>query len=656
MFKNNKFIYKMAFVSALFLFAPATFANSPPYPISDQDVNSDTDTRLDLRQTQIARVSLLDGEASIQPLYTEEWDTVFVNSPISKGDLIYTGKNTRMELEVNGGFVRLGDYTSLEVVELSPTRYRFDITAGTATFSLKQGRPQDVEIATPLCSLTINKDGVYRVNVSEIGNVEVVVHKGDASLLGQTGNFQLREGRRAVFNAENPTDVEVLSNILSDYWDGFNDERDNLALINNNSYTYVREPLSGLSDLDAYGNWVDVPDYGWSWQPNNVNPGWAPYRDGRWNYYPSWGWTWVSNEPWGWAPYHYGSWAFLANYGWVWVPSNINSYYWSPALVSWYYVNYNNVNYVCWHPRDRWAHNNNQPVQPLPPVPTPVTPRKPHQPKEHDGNGGKGRVQPIDPSSFAFNGGGVTILPITDFAKGGKPVIPAGEIIDRVRGNGKVVIVGQLPKPSKTVIPAPEAAPRPRPETISRPVISRYELPASNKPRHKAPVDGTGQSTTTTRPTTQPATTTRPVVPPSDKQYTLPSRDRSQHGNRPIKNPYALPGDQPVANPGSGTTQTQPGTTQTQPATGTVTKPQPRPAQPTDPSGPVRPHPQPVQPAQPAQPKPQPTQPSNPKTFQPERPKVERPNNDSAKPAPQPAEKPVERPAQPVRPNRPGKN
>jgi hypothetical protein len=80
-------------------------------------------------------------------------------------------------------------------------------------------------------------------------------------------------------------------------------------------------PYVGSSDLDAYGQWSEVPDEGWCWTPQ-VDAGWIPYTYGRWGYEPYFGWTWISFEPWGWAPYHYGTW-FNIGGRWHWRPGGI---------------------------------------------------------------------------------------------------------------------------------------------------------------------------------------------------------------------------------------------------------------------------------------------------------------------------------------------
>jgi len=85
-------------------------------------------------------------------------------------------------------------------------------------------------------------------------------------------------------------------------------------------------------NIGADGNWVEVADYGYCWQPSVAmsNSHWRPYSDGYWAYTDV-GWTWVSYEDFGWATYHYGRWTRLRDRGWFWVPGRE----WGPAWVSW---------------------------------------------------------------------------------------------------------------------------------------------------------------------------------------------------------------------------------------------------------------------------------------------------------------------------------
>jgi hypothetical protein len=86
--------------------------------------------------------------------------------------------------------------------------------------------------------------------------------------------------------------------------------------------------------LSAYGTWVQMPGYGFIWQPAATvqNPLWRPYTIGHWAFTDA-GWTWVSDEPFGWITYHYGRWMRTRTLGWVWTPGE----QWAPAWVSWRY-------------------------------------------------------------------------------------------------------------------------------------------------------------------------------------------------------------------------------------------------------------------------------------------------------------------------------
>ncbi len=97
--------------------------------------------------------------------------------------------------------------------------------------------------------------------------------------------------------------------------------------------------------LSPYGSWLQIPGYGYVWQPaaarSAEEPVWRPYTLGHWVFTDQ-GWNWVSDEPFGWITYHYGRWMRTRTLGWVWTPGE----QWAPAWVSWRYGN----NFVGWAP------------------------------------------------------------------------------------------------------------------------------------------------------------------------------------------------------------------------------------------------------------------------------------------------------------------
>lgn len=104
--------------------------------------------------------------------------------------------------------------------------------------------------------------------------------------------------------------------------------------------TIDHNPDPTFSDLNNYGTWVNIPDYGSVWKPY-ADDNWQPYSDGQWDWTEQ-GWMWDSNEPFGWIVYHYGYWQFTDYDGWFWVPG----YDWAPARVMWY----NSGGYIGWAP------------------------------------------------------------------------------------------------------------------------------------------------------------------------------------------------------------------------------------------------------------------------------------------------------------------
>jgi hypothetical protein len=85
-----------------------------------------------------------------------------------------------------------------------------------------------------------------------------------------------------------------------------------------------------IDDLNSYGNWIVVANYGKVWQPSVVAD-WQPFYNGHWVFDGN-NWVWESYEDFGWIVYHYGNWINTPDQGWVWLPGRGT---WSPARVQW---------------------------------------------------------------------------------------------------------------------------------------------------------------------------------------------------------------------------------------------------------------------------------------------------------------------------------
>jgi hypothetical protein len=193
------------------------------------------------------------------------------------------------------------------------------------------------EIDTPNVAFVVMQPGDYRMDVDADGSrTELTVWRGRGEATGGGNTYSMGANQYARFTSSENDQVKYAAGDIPnqdglDSWAQDRDQNEDRS----DAANYVSRDMTGYEDLDQYGDWSYVADYGMVWRPTALVPGWAPYRYGSWTWVAPWGWTWVENEPWGFAPFHYGRWAFSAT-GWMWVPgpSMVRPVY-APALVSW---------------------------------------------------------------------------------------------------------------------------------------------------------------------------------------------------------------------------------------------------------------------------------------------------------------------------------
>jgi uncharacterized protein DUF6600/FecR-like protein len=306
----------------------------PPATVQPQPANppqSDSDQGA-------GRVSFIRGDVSMQRGDTGETSAATLNTPLMAGDKMSTGDGSRAEVQLDfANVLRLDDHAQVNVVTLSRSRIQLQIAQGLVSYSAVRSSDADVEIDTPNVSIHPQRQGRYRIQVSANGDTEVLVRDGEADVATSQGSTRVHKGDLITIQGMGDQAQYRVSNAPgSDEWDNWNDGRDH-TISDAQSYQHTNPYYTGSQDLDPYGEWSEVPDYGQVWTPD-VAADWAPYRAGRWVYEPYWGWTWVSYEPWGWAPYHYGRW-FLNGGRWAWWPGPVYGGYrpiWAPAYVSFF--------------------------------------------------------------------------------------------------------------------------------------------------------------------------------------------------------------------------------------------------------------------------------------------------------------------------------
>jgi len=307
----------------------ALFASAIPVFAQDAGPQDDPPDR-------VARLSYLRGDVSFQPAGDDDWVQANLNRPLGTGDKLFTDQSSRVEMEVGAATLRLDAQSNFDILNLNDTVAQTELTQGTMSLHVRRVfEGQSYEVDTPTLAFVINQPGDYRVDIAPDGtSTMVTVFKGAGDVYGQNNaSYSVNAGNSYRFHDAGLQDYEVLDIPRGDEFDTWADSR-NQRYANSPSRQYVSEEVIGSADLDDYGGWSDVPEYGHVWYPTQVEAGWAPYRDGHWAWVDPWGWTWVDNAAWGFAPSHYGRWVYAGDrWGWCPGPVAVRPIY-APALVA----------------------------------------------------------------------------------------------------------------------------------------------------------------------------------------------------------------------------------------------------------------------------------------------------------------------------------
>lgn len=294
--------------------------------------------------SRVARLAYARGNISFNPAGTDDWVTAVVNRPMTTGDKLWSDDNSRAELHLGYAVIRLSDHTGFSFLNLTDNITQLRLTEGALNIRVRRlGDDETFEVDTPNLALSILRPGSYRVSVNEAGDATIVaVREGQGEITGGGSAYTIHAQEEGFFNGLDQLDADIQRGQGDgddfDQWCYDRDRREEHSA----SARYVSDDVVGYEDLDEYGGWRPVPDYGNVWFPHTVVVGWAPYRYGHWVWIAPWGWTWVDDEPWGFAPFHYGRWVVVGGV-WGWVPSPPRAVVgvayvrpvYAPALVAW---------------------------------------------------------------------------------------------------------------------------------------------------------------------------------------------------------------------------------------------------------------------------------------------------------------------------------
>jgi Family of unknown function (DUF6600) len=293
---------------------------------------------------RVARLSYTSGAVSFSPAGTDDWVSAVINRPVTTGDKLWTDQGARAELSIGTAYIRLADQTGFSFLNLDDRTTQIRVTEGTISLRVRSLDQDEIfEVDTPNLAFSVLRPGSYRIDVNENGDATIIaVRGGEGEVTGGGSAYTIHSDEVGTFNGTDQISADIGSIAGDDDFDTWCANRDR-RYERSISARYVSDDVIGYEDLDDYGGWRTVPDYGYVWFPHTTVVGWAPYRYGHWVWISPWGWTWVDDEPWGFAPFHYGRWVVVRGvWGWVPCPPRprvVTAVYvrpvYAPALVAW---------------------------------------------------------------------------------------------------------------------------------------------------------------------------------------------------------------------------------------------------------------------------------------------------------------------------------
>ena len=282
----------------------------------------------DAQQARAARLSYVDGHVRIAQGSELLADPALQNTPLFEGTQVLTSEDGRAELQFDdGSVVRVSPGSSLTLAVLrgegGSGDEEIELTSGLSYFELQGGSGSRIRLRFGESVVTADGFTVLRINLDNpLG--ELAVFSGNAHLeRGNAGAVDLHGGQSITLNA---TDSIVAESIEPNSWDTWNSDRDQelstMAVARTDAENSLPESSNpAWNDLDANGNWYNVPGQGKVWSPfDAASPGWDPYGNGNWMWTPRFGYIWVSGDPWGYMPFQCGAWNFYNDFGWGWAP------------------------------------------------------------------------------------------------------------------------------------------------------------------------------------------------------------------------------------------------------------------------------------------------------------------------------------------------
>ncbi len=284
------------------------------------------------QDARAVRLSYVSGQVQVAQGQQAITSKAVANMPLFQGYRITTGQDGQAEVQFEDGSVaRIAPDSGLTLATLrgqgANGQAEIVLDGGLGYFEL-QGGDQAGQIDVRFGETDVTTAGftVMRIDMDTPPGA-LAVFSGNAHMVrGNALTVDLHGGEAVTLNSNDPGNYALSNSIETNSWDQWNSDRDQALQADAANQTkatdsFVNSQNPAWNDLNANGNWYDLPGQGYVWSPfAAAYSGWDPYGCGQWMWMPGWGYSWVSCYTWGFMPYSCGMWNYYSSFGWGWSP------------------------------------------------------------------------------------------------------------------------------------------------------------------------------------------------------------------------------------------------------------------------------------------------------------------------------------------------
>ena len=164
----------------------------------------------------------------MQPGGVNDWVAASLNRPLTTSDRVWTDKDSRAELNVGDGFLRMSSETSVTLTNVSDSTVQVELDQGTLEVTVKHLEKGEIyEIDTPNYAFTVMKTGVYRFDVFPHGDESwVTVRSGYGEATGKGPAVRVNSGQQVRFKSDQTLQHTAINAPAPDGFDDWAQVRD----------------------------------------------------------------------------------------------------------------------------------------------------------------------------------------------------------------------------------------------------------------------------------------------------------------------------------------------------------------------------------------------------------------------------------------------